>query len=310
MERIAVPILATDVGYGDTKYGYELNGTFKVNKFPTAIAEAEAGDRNIFGEDEGTIEYQGSRYFVGEEALEQYHKLIPTRTPDFNLKYSPLVLYEIFRRENIKPEVISISLSLAEYKKKKEEIAKVCSKFFVNGEYFEQEVVVLPQGIGIWKKAGAPENALIIDIGHNTVDVLAIKRGKPDGRLSFGIDNAGTSMIVSEIRSYILKNYNVDLTEQEAKEVLERGKLKLMRREIPLDSLIESLKKSYSERVLNKVLEYTGIKEFFKRADKVIIAGGGAYFFSRHVQEEYGIEIPRKPEFANVEGFFEILKEM
>ena len=117
-------------------------------------------------------------------------------------------------------------------------------------------------------------------------------------------------MIVSEIRSYILKNHNVDLTEQEAEEVLEKGKLKLMRREIPLDNLIESLKKSYSERVLNKVLEYTGIKEFFKRADKVIIAGGGAYFFSQHVQEEYEIEIPERPEFANVEGFFEILKEM
>jgi hypothetical protein len=310
MERAKIPILATDIGYGDTKYGYEDQGAFKTGKFPTAVAEMEKGSSNVFGDEEAGVEYQNSQYLVAEEAIDQYHRLIPTRTPEFNLKYSPLILYEIFRRENIKPDVISISLSLTEYKKKKEELKKVCSKFLINGEYFEQEVIVLPQGIGIWKRMGSPENALIIDIGHSTVDILAVKGGKPDGRLSFGIDDAGTSMIVSEIREYIIKNYNFNPTEQEAKEILEKGKLKIMRREIPLTDLIEDLKKSYSTTILNKVLEYSNVREFFKRADKVIIAGGGAYFFSKEIQEEYGIEIPEKPEFANVEGFFEILKEM
>jgi plasmid segregation protein ParM len=308
MEKRAIPILATDIGYGDTKYGYELEGNFKVDKFPTAIARVDAG--NALGEEEESIEYQGKNYILGKRAIGYYERLIPTRTPDFNIQFSPLILYEIFRKENIKPQVISISLSIAEFKKKKEKIAKVCSKFFVNNEYFEQEAIVLPQGVGIWKKAGAPENALIIDIGHNTVDVLTIKEGRPDGKMSFGIDNAGTSMIVTEIRNYILREYQENITEQEAKEILKTGKFKLFRKEIPLNVLIEDLKKSYSEKVLNMVLEYTGIKEFFKRADKVIIAGGGAYFFSPDVREKYGIDIPKRPEFANVEGFFEILQEM
>jgi len=40
------------------------------------------------------------------------------------------------------------------------------------------------------------------------------------------------------------------------------------------------------------------------------LAGGGAYFFSPDVRKKYGIDIPKRPEFANVEGFFEILQEM
>ena len=71
MERISIPILATDIGYGDTKYGYELGGKFKTSKFPTAIAETEAGDRNIFGEDEGTIEDAIEPYLLANGYIER-----------------------------------------------------------------------------------------------------------------------------------------------------------------------------------------------------------------------------------------------
>jgi len=305
-------ILATDIGYGDVKFAYMKEGKLVRKKFPTAVARVTGRDsfgEGFMGTSASTIEYMKKHYMVGEEALNYPERLIPTRTPDFNITYSPLILYFIFKRENVRPEAISISLSIAEFKSKKEEIKKVCSKFFVNGEYFEQEVVVFPQGIGIWKKAGSPQNAIIIDIGHNTVDVLAIKNGKPDRELSFGIDNMGTSMIATEIRNYIMKRFNELITEHEAKEILAKGKFMLYRKEIPLEEIIEELKKEYSDQVFNSILQHTGLREFFKRAEKVILAGGGAYFFSKEVQEKYGIEIPESPEFANTEGFFQLLSE-
>ena len=305
-------LLATDIGYGDTKYGFLEDGKLTVKKFPTAIARVTG--RDSFGdyieEDNELIAYQGKNYYVGSKALNYPDRLIPTRTPDFNLTYSPLILYKIFKQEDLKPRMVSLSLSIGEFKRKKESMKKICSKFLVNGEYFEQEIFVFPQGIGIWKVAGSPQNAIIIDIGHNTVDVLSIKSGAPDRELSFGIDNMGTSNIATEIRNFIFQKFNELITEHEAKEILSTGKFTLYRKEIPLTEMVEDLKKEYSEKVLNSILQHTSLKEFFKRAEKVILAGGGAYFFSKETQKEYGIEIPPRPEFANTEGFFQILSEI
>ena len=305
-----VRVIATDVGYGDTKYVCFKEGNLVRGKFPSAVASVSERDNigDRFGDSSPTIKYMGKSYVVGEDAV-SYDTLIPTRTPDFNVKYSPLLLFAVFRKENIKPEAISVSLSLTEFREKEQKIMQTCSKFFINGELFEQEVYVFPQGIGIWKRVGSPENVVIIDIGQNTVDVLTIDRGKINRQLSFGMDNVGVSRITSRITDFVLDKFSLPLPEQEAKKVLLEKKIRIYRRETPLDDVIEEFKEEFGRKIIDELLQHSGLRKFLSRAERAVLAGGGAYFVPEDVRKKYGLEVPENPEFANVEGFFQMLTE-
>jgi hypothetical protein len=326
MER-KVEILASDTGYSTVKCAYlDENGSVKTFKFPTAVAEFPCEIQPGSLGEVKPIEYEGRYYFVGEEALKFEKYLRPTYTEEFSVVYSPLLLHEAFRKEEILPNVVCLSIALTEYDreirfydsfkkkvvkgKKNELMQQYCSHFKVNERDFEQEVIVLPQGVGIWLDQGSPEDAIIIDIGDRTVDVVCVSEGKTLGApWTRGYNDKGAIQIVNLLGDYIRDKFGVELHTTKVKKILETGKFKYRGEEKDLTEVIENLKIPYAERTLVDILSVPVINSLYEEHGNLIVAGGGAYYLSKEIVEAYGIKIPEQPEFSNVRGFLKKLTE-
>lgn len=299
-----VEFLATDIGYSDTKYAYGET----LLKFPSAVAWCPVIHKQMGGTNKETYTYNGMEYYVAKRALHDIN-LIPTRTIDFNINYMPLLLYEIFKREQIKPKHMCVSLAISEFGKKESVVKEKCSKFMVNGEVFEQDVYVFPQGVGIWLQMGSPANAVIIDVGFNTTDVLVVKDSEPKKNLSTGFTNLGGCLIADVIRSRIREDFEgADVGELEANEILQKKEIKLFRKKLDFTDIIEKEKRNYSKQILQVVLSSARVKTFIDKTDAFIVAGGGAYFMDEEIRRSYGFTVPEKPEFANVRGFLSMMQ--
>lgn len=295
MEKI---VLSTDIGYSYTKYAH--NGV--LSKFPSVIAKASSA--GYIGEST-SYEYGGKHYNVGN-ATDSH--TVATRTDDFITKYSPLLLAHIFAKEDLKPDTICVSLSISEYKAKEKQLKEKVSKFIVNDELFQQEAVVFPQGMGIWILAGRPSDAVIIDIGYNTLDIFVVKNGSPNREHSTGFPGIGTCILANEVSGYIASRFDgIFIPELEANKYLQDKKIKILRKEFDLSEFIEDKKEDYTETIINSVLTIPQVKDMALKTDNFIIAGGGAYYIDHDVKNKHGIFIPDNPEYANVSGFLQLI---
>jgi len=291
-------ILATDIGYGHTKYAYGDT----LGKFPSLISHAV---KSYVGTGQSDLVlYNGEYYQVGNSASSSPDLILPN-SPYFLVRYSPAFLYHIMRKLEF-PEIstICVSLSLADYKAHKNPLKSSCSKFLINEKYFENEILVVPQGVGIWYYCNQPKNAAIIDIGFNTIDVLVVEDSILSVDKSFGMTDKGTAILASDVARTFYSKYKHQISKYLANEILlNHGKIKYERKEYDLSDEIAKLKINYTEKVLADVFDNTDFKGLLKSIDTLIVAGGGAYYLDESFIEKEGILIPDKPEYANVLGF-------
>ena len=297
-------ILAVDVGYGYTKYAYRE----QVGKFPSAVAYVPAitgfGERSVYI-------YSDSYYLVGENAM--WSDTISTRTDDFLLNYSPLLVYHLLKKEGIRDVgTLCLSLSIAEYRHKKDKLESICKNFVVNKEEFTQRVIVFPQGVGIWVDVGRPDNALIVDAGFNTLDVLTVLDSRPRPEYSFSFSNSGVGIIVDAIKGWFNSNFpGTSLSPVMADRIImNKGKFTFYRKEYDISSFLKKQEKFFAEKILSAVLSESRLKDVLSFIDNFVIAGGGAYFVPGEVAEKYMFSIPEKPEFSNVRGFLRAAGEI
>jgi plasmid segregation protein ParM len=295
-------IVAVDVGYGYTNYAYD--GV--LGKFPSTIANIPVITN--FGEND-TYSYNNTTYLVGDNA--KFSNTIPTRTENFLIKYSPLLIYHLFKEQNIKKvDALCTSMSISEYRTKSQEIEKRCSNFIVNGESFSQKVFVFPQGLGIWVDASEPKNALIIDIGLNTLDILTVIDSKPSPEYSFSFTNKGIGIITDSINYWVNSNFTGNSISQErASEILKNnGKFKRFRKEYDISDFINKQKEIFAENTLAYIFSNSKLNDILPDIDNLILAGGGAYYIPKYIVDKFGVRISNEPEYANVRGFLKLIK--
>ena len=298
-------ILSVDTGYSFIKYAYKDNkGDIRHDKFITAVAPGESNDLGI-GE-KSSVHFNKREYLIGEKALYKGN-VLPTRSNDFLTTYSPLFLYKIIKGKKISPDLVTLSLSISEFKAKSKILQQICENFIANGTVFSFKTKVFPQGLGIWKYAGSPDNAVILDIGFNTVDILSVIDGLPVPELSAGYTDMGVCEIAStvseHISSNIVKSY---VPEVSVVQVLAAGKFKYKRQEYDISDLIEAKKEIYTKRIFDTISKSSKLKTVLDKIDTFIVAGGGAYFIDDNLKKSYGFIVPDKPEYANVLGFVKL----
>lgn len=309
--------LAVDTGYSFVKYAYEtvedttgeVITPLKKGKFITAIATVDSSDDLGIGE-RLAVKYKGDSYLVGEIALNRQN-LIPTRDDTFLIRYSPLLIHEILRRENLSPDFLVVSLSITEFAKKRNVLREVCSSFTVDDKTFTfPEVKVMPQGIGIWEYVDRPENAMILDIGFNTIDIITILNGKPMPEFCLGYKNIGVSEIANAISNYLNAKFDgIYIPELALVNVLDSGVFQINGEIYNVEDIIEKKKRSYTERILTTIRNSVKIGNIFNTIDKVVVAGGGAYFIDDSIRDKSRFLVLDEPEFANVLGFLKKLED-
>jgi len=99
----------------------------------------------------------------------------------------------------------------------------------------------------------------------------------------------------------------IDLSEQESKDVLRHGRIRVYGAEKDLSELARESAERYMDWLIQEV--HSKWMARIQRAEKVIIAGGGAYYLQEHIPEEYLplVHVPDHPEYANARGFLKAL---
>lgn len=312
--------LGLDVGYGDVKAVYTNSDQLMMLKFPTAISYAESGvgELSEFAENE-EYEYRNRKYLVGRSAV---FAAFSTRNFEFMKRYLPLFLFkaanDVCERTGQPASDVALGLPLSHYT---EANIKALTALL---EQLDAERIVpqlkmrfYPQGLGVLAdyRLSADGSAnyltekdmLIIDVGFNTVDVVAAQKGKIIKNESDTLERHGVAKITMELAREIKSQMQFDLSEQEAKDVICRGKIKLYGAERDLTEMIRESAENYSDWLFQEIRSKWSAR--IQRAEVVIVAGGGAYYLKGNIPEEYLpiVHFPELPEFANARGFLKAL---
>ncbi|GEM_PF-2282821 len=320
-----VELLATDTGYSYLKGAWKEEGKLRLVRIPSAVAQFEDNTSGLEGALTPDIHYKGNYYLAGERAKNFETRLIDTYQEDFSVVYTPVLIYELMRENRILPEKVCVSIALSEFDKeiivfdpegkikrgkKKKLIRDYVSSFEINGERFRFEVLVFPQGVGIWLDVGTPENAVIVDIGDRTVDLVFVRGGQIVGAgYTTGFQNEGTMKMADTLAREVKKLTKKPVDLKKAKMWLEEDKIVYGGKEIDLKPIKERIALHYMREIITKLNSKPEIKDFIDTYGKVIFAGGGARFVPEEIKEYFGIEIPKEPEFSNVRGFLKALEE-
>ena len=294
--------IAIDIGYGDTK----VMTKDKIFKFPTAITLQKESQSDFTNSSKDVYSFNGFEYIVGEKALAD---AISTRGFDFILNYSPLIIYHAIKKAGLdtsQPIEITTGLSIINWQHS-DELLKTLEIININNEIIEPTIRLMAQGQGIFFDYDGEKNegdVCIVDIGYNTFDFLVFTNGEPRKDLSFA-SKIGAHRIITELQNQIQKRFDIEISEQLAKEKFNSGYIEILGERIDLSDEIEKAKIQYTNYIIDELKAKRG--DFLKTAKKVIFSGGGAYFLENleAIKNTKNIDFSKKPyEFSNVRGYY------
>lgn len=308
--------IGIDIGFGDTKVCSD-NGCFK---FKTVLSEHIIPQhlKNEFTKagigKEKAYEYDGKRYLIGDENV-RLEKAKYVRSPKYIVKYSPLFVKYILDQLNVEKEddvSICMGLSISHYDYAEEMIRNI--KNFLNHSG-KIDIFCYPQGFGVITLVdGASDpktETLIIDIGSNTVDFIYFKGEVPVSEHISAWENHGVQKIIRNFGSKIddkhVASFNVKFLEN----IFIDGKYAITPERI-LDFSIEKEEaiSDYAENFIEELI--TKQEEIIYLANRIVPAGGGAYYVTKRLKEEFGAdrvyEFGSQYEFLNVKGYYNALQ--
>jgi hypothetical protein len=153
-------------------------------------------------------------------------------------------------------------------------------------------------------------NVLVVDIGFNTVDILGVVDGRPSREWSGMLERGGISRIGEQVGSFLQREFNFELPEQAIKDVLQKQEIALYGATKDISWAIRKASEEYAAWLLQEIRSRW--EGFLKKADQLILAGGGAYYvvdsFCSIYPQEF-IHVPEKPEYSNALGFHKYLED-
>lgn len=300
-----------DVGFGHTKYAFkDERGELVLGKFPSVVAVAKDNLNEI---SEGIHVFENAMYYVGEMALKQPNHAIREIVTYKDLeKYAPLLIAHVFELENIaNDKVASITCGLSPaHKGHSQNFKNRISKFQINENEFEFDVILLPQGVGAVQaikyfdgngEVSEASDYLVVDIGFNTMDVIfvynkQIQRGKINEDNSF--EKKGAINIAEMMQKHVKATFDRDITLKESLAIVTQGSYRLRGGVHDLKDEIKAFKEKYTKDIM-EFLEMNYSNEFDKM-EKICFVGGGGYFIDIKYAEH--IDTFNHSEFFNAIG--------
>ena len=296
--------IAIDLGYSSSKVAYKD----KVAKFPTAISFAtdvgtSYGDENIY-------EFEGDKYHVGKEAADA--EAFTTSDYKFLSKFAPLLIFHIlskFEKADLdKPITVKTGLAMVDWDKKDDFIERI-RHINVNGMEVEINPILIPQGAGCavdWtyynNDGEYPDKLTVVDIGYNTINVVAFENGRPVRKNMKSYPGHGVSSIIKPFTGFMENKFAVTFSEQEAIGVFVKGEFKYNGETQPeVGEKIVELKSQFVKKMFQSVL--VNDKKLLAMSDVVLIAGGGAYLL-QDIGFPPNVQFVDAPyEFSNARGY-------
>jgi len=294
--------LPVDLGYGDVKIALKKeDGTLMIAKYPSAVAKVNP---KRFGAGEA-VEFEGDYYLIGENAIN--YKPVEMNDYETLEKYAPLLIFHAFRKYGEFNTIVT-GLSIRQ-EDNSQSFKDRLSSFEIDGQEYNMDVKLLPQGIGakivVQKQFNEIQNYLVCDGGFNTVDLVPVFDGKADLHSVDALENRGIIEVVNELIEYIAGEYNIELSPKEAKYALDNQRIDIYGKEIDLTDIIAHITTDYSKDLVRQIERK--FKKSWHKFQKVIIVGGLSHFVDASVYEHLAT-VP-KGEYFNAVGFHQYADE-
>jgi actin-like ATPase involved in cell morphogenesis len=315
-------VLGVDLGYGDTKLVTENN---KKSKFPSRWSPAEArdwglggnvpvlsingGESFMFGDDatgSNIREPQGDGRLTDPNAMQLlagalWKSGIGKKTQSADITLASGTQLGSFDRE-VKGaskllEGMDIQLQDASGEKQKFKI----SKLVMRPQGVGAAIYLLNQGL-IKKQYG---NAVIIDIGYKTTDVLTLnlRNLEPITEESFSIE-AGVGDVVSGMSKSISRETGFIIPSDVARDAIGE-KVTFKQHQIGGSEVSAPLLDSLAQRIVDEMRE--NLRDNLERITSLIPVGGGSILIGEKLEElapGYLVKVPPEDmQFANVLGY-------
>lgn len=294
--------ISIDIGYSSSKIMFND----QYYKVPTAISFAN--DCGIeFGES-SVYDFEGENYYVGEQASDE---AFTTTDYKFLYKFAPLIVFHIFNKLGISGDInLNTGLALTDWSKR-EEFTERLQFLKVNDATVATNVkVVGPQGSGAYNTFIAqnelhnnpPKSVCVIDIGYRTINFLYYERGEPIQTKMKGFPGHGVVSIMKTFSNYLESRYGMPFSEQEALKIFMDKEFSLGGEiQEGIAEYITDLKNKFIQKLMNSVL--VSEKKTLMMAEKVLIAGGGAYYIEDVAMPKNTVYNTDPKEFSNVFGY-------
>ena len=285
-----VRVLALDMG----NYNYKDNNGVII---PAKVSKTES----ILNDKEDFIDYQGERYFIGTGELE-------INLDKANKANSDVLMLAVLDQYEETFFKLVIGLPTSYYKSTKDILSNKLleTRIFLyknkSGEEKQkiiEDVLVFPEGAGAYFSIiNRPKNAVIIDIGGKTCNLVSFSGGKLDS--TFTTLGEGMIDLYSKIRDYLNQKYVLKLCVENIEVILKEG---LVVDGLSVDmNFIKPIIAEYIEKILNELR-----LNFPIRTHKIFICGGGASILGKVLKRNLiNSEILGSYLFSNAQGFYKV----
>ncbi|GAA0825174.1 ParM/StbA family protein [Clostridium tertium] len=277
-------ILGVDLGNWNVK-------TSEGDIFPARYSIAE----NILGASGDVLEYEGLKYYIKEGKLENNYDKANKETNIILFLYS----LAIQKENHFK---IIVGLPVLAYKNNKEVFREklLNNKVYnlkLNGEektIIIEDIIVFPEGAGAYFNIKSrSKNAVIIDIGGGTTNIVSFKNGKLDKCTTIA---KGMIELYNRIRDYLNSKYNLKLELEDIESILKEG-LRVDGEDVNW-SFIKSITDNFINDLMNE------LRNFEIRINTVYLTGGGTKLLKLPLKNKIpGLILLDDYMFSNVNGF-------
>lgn len=250
---------------------------------------------DILGATGDVLEYEGIKYYVKEGRLENNYDKANKETNII------LFLYSLAIQKNSYFKVV-VGLPVLAYKNSKETfrdklMENKIYKLILNGKektIVIEDIIVFPEGAGAYFNiTNRAKNAVIIDIGGGTTNIVSFKNGKLDKCTTIA---KGMMELYNRIRDYLNSKYTLKLELEDIENLLKEG-LKVDGEEVNW-SFIKSITDNFISDLMNE------LRNFEIRTSTVYLTGGGTKLLKAPLKNKIpGLVLVEDYLFANAKGF-------
>lgn len=277
-------LLGVDLGNWNIK-------TSEGDIFPSRYTIVE----NILGATGDVLEYEGIKYYIKEGKLENNYDKANKETNIILFLYSLAIQKDNYFK-------VIVGLPVLAYKNNKDIFR---DKLLENKVYnlklnniektiVIEDLIVFPEGAGAYFNIpGRSKNAVIIDIGGGTTNIVSFKNGKLDRCTTLG---KGMIELYNQIRDYLNAKYTLKLQLEDIEGILKEG-LKVDGEDVKWGFM-----KSLTDGLVNDLMNE--LRNYEIRTSTVYLVGGGSKLLKGTLANKIkGLTVVEDYLFANAKGF-------